>query len=95
MTSAKSAAKKSTIASAEPRSPKKPKRWLLADERKAPKEPNAGYIKYLFDNYETISQGQRRICLRAAQYYGLPVDYPPAEFNEEDRRESYANRRHE
>lgn len=83
-TSAVAAARKSTTASAA-----RPRRWKLAHERKEAKEPNAAYIKVLFDRYPNVSQGEQRLLVRASSYYGLPVDYPRPEFNEEDRRESY------
>lgn len=83
-TTAGSAARKSTTATAA-----RPRRWKLAHERKGPKEPNAAYVKMLFDRYPNVSQGEQRLLVRASHYYGLPVDYPRPEFNEEDRRESY------
>jgi hypothetical protein len=78
---------------------RKPRRWKLAHERAVPKgtrEPNAAYIKSLFDRVPNITRAERSLLLRASQFYGLPIDVQSAEFNGSDRiRESYANRRHE
>jgi len=90
-TSVGTAAKRKRSATAAPR---KPRRWKLAHERTdGQKEMNAAYIKYLFDKVPNVTLAERRTLFRAAQHYGLPIDYPPAEFNEENRRqEAYPDR---
>jgi hypothetical protein len=87
-TPAASAAEKSTTASAA-----RPRRWKLAGERKDAKEPNAAYVKSVIDRYPDVKGWEKKMLVRAALYYGLPIDYPNAEFNEEDRRrEAYGGR---